>query len=164
MRISQIVAVANNYVIGKDNRLPWHMPADIAYFKAVTWGHHVIMGRKNYESEGKSLPGRTNIVLSKNVFYTIPDGIVVHNLSEGIDIAYKNRETELFIIGGSKVYEMAMPVTDRIYLTRIYAGYSGDVYYPAPDFRDWKEVSCRPFKKDDNNPHDYTYYIYDRLK
>lgn len=162
MRISQIVAVANDNVIGQNNRLPWRMPADVAYFKAITWGHHIIMGRKNYQSEGKALPGRTNIVLSRNAFYTVPDGIVVHNLSKGIELARKNSETELFIIGGSKIYELAMSVTDRIYLTRIHADYQGDVFYPAPDFSLWKEVSCQSFKKDENNPHDYTFYVYEK--
>ena len=162
MRISQIVAVANNNIIGKDNRLPWHMPADMDYFKAVTWGHYIITGRKNYESEGKALPGRINIILSRNAFYTVPDGLVIHNLSEGIEIARKNFESELFIIGGSKIFELAMPVTDRIYLTRIHADYEGDIYYPAPDLSHWKEISCQSFKKDIDNPHDYTFYIYEK--
>lgn len=163
MIISQIVAVSLNNVIGLNNSLPWHIPADLAYFKNKTWGHHIITGRRNYEADGKALPGRVNIVLTRNPGFIIKDGIVVHNLEDAIEIARKAGENELFIGGGEEIYKLAMPVTDRIYLTRIKANFKGDTFYPEPDPDVWKEVSRIENKKDDKNPFDFDFIILDRL-
>jgi dihydrofolate reductase len=163
MIISQIVAASLNNVIGKDNGLPWHMPTDMAYFKNKTWGHHIVTGRRNYEVEGKALPGRVNIVLTRNLDYQISDGVVVNKLEEAIDIAHNSGEKELFIVGGEEIYKLAMPVTDRIYLTRIHVEVDGDTYYPELDMKTWKEVSIDRRKADEKNPYDYDFLVYERL-
>ena len=162
MIISQIVAVSLNNVIGVNNGLPWDMPSDMAYFKAKTLGHHIVMGRRNYEAEGKALPGRVNIVLTRNTGYKIPDGIVVHRIEEAIDIARNAGETELFIVGGEQIYRLAMPFTDRIYLTRIHTVVEGDTFYPELDEKVWKEISRISNKKDQRNPFDYDFLVYER--
>lgn len=162
MIISQIVAVSINNVIGKDNALPWHMPSDSKYFKEKTWGHHIVTGRRNYEAEGKALAGRINIVLSRNPNYLIPDGVMVKQLQKAMEIAKNANENELFIVGGEEIYKLAMPVTDRIYLTRIHVEVDGDTYYPPLDLNIWKEVSKVENLKDNENPYNFDYLIYER--
>ncbi len=162
MIISQIVAASLNNVIGKNNALPWHMPTDMAYFKEKTWGHHVVMGRKNYEAEGKALPGRKNIVITRNKDYTIPDGFVVSKLEDAIEIAQEAREIELFIVGGEEIYKLAMPLTDRIYLTRIQTEVNGDTFYPELDMNIWQQVSIDKRKADEQNLYDYDFIMYER--
>ena len=162
MVISQIVAASLNNVIGVNGGLPWHMPTDMKYFKEKTLGHHIVTGRKNYEAEGKALPGRVNIVLTRNREYTIPDGVVVHTMEEAIEIARKAGETELFIVGGEEIYKLAMPVTDRIYLTRIHTKVEGDTFYPEPDPEIWKQVSVERHQKDKRNPFDYDFLVFER--
>jgi len=162
MIISQIVAVSLNNVIGVNRGLPWNMPADMAYFKKKTLGHHIVMGRRNYEVEGKALPGRVNMVLTRNPDYKIPGIIVVHNLEEAIEIARKAGETDLFIVGGEQIYKLAMPFTDRIYLTRIHTEVKGDTFYPELDPTIWKEVSCIRNKRDDRNPFDYDFLVFEK--
>lgn len=164
MIISQIVAVSLNNVIGKNGGLPWHMPTDMAYFKKMTWGHHIVTGRRNYEAEGKALPGRINVVLTRKFDYQISDSIVVNELEEAIDIARKSREKELFIVGGEQIYKLAMPLTDRIYLTRINAHVDGDTFYPDLDLNTWKKVSIDRRKADENNPYDYDFIVYERQR
>ena len=162
MIISQIVAASLNNVIGINNGLPWHMPIDSAYFKEKTWGHHIVTGRRNYEAERKALPGRINIVLTRNKDFQIPDGIVVHQLAEAIEIAKNAGEKELFIVGGEEIYSLAMEITDRIFLTRIHAEIEGDTFYPELSLETWKEVSKKMNFKDDKNPYDYDFIIYER--
>lgn len=163
MIISQIVAVSSNNVIGVNNGLPWQMPADMAYFKRKTLGHHIVMGRRNYEAEGKALPDRVNIVLSRNRKYSISDGIVVHEIENAIELAKNAGEKELFIIGGEEIYRLAMPYTNRIYLTRIHAIIKGDTFFPELDFDNWKENSCIRHQKDEENPFDYDFLIFERI-
>lgn len=164
MIISQIVAVSLNSVIGKNGGLPWHMPTDMAYFKNKTWGHHIVTGRRNYDAEGKALPGRINIVLTRKSDYQISDGIVVNELEDAIDIAHKSGEKELFIVGGEQIYKLAMPVTERIYLTRIHADLDGDTFYPELDMNTWEEVFIDRRKADENNPYDYDFIVYERQR
>jgi dihydrofolate reductase len=159
MIISQIVAASLNNVIGVNKGLPWHMPADMAYFKNKTWGHHIVTGRRNYEAEGQALSGRVNIILTRNHNYSIKDGIVVHNLEDAIEIAGKAGEDELFIVGGEEIYKLAMPVTDRIYLTRIKANFDGDTFYPEINTQKWKEISRIENKKDKRNPYDFDFIV-----
>lgn len=163
MIISHIVAVSENNVIGKDNRLPWQMPADMAYFDRITKGHYVIMGRKNYESEGKALKKRINIVITRNRKFEIDDGIVVHSLDEALDIPLKKKEKEVFIVGGGTIYKQSIGVTNKIYLTRIHTIIEGNVFYPEPDKSDWKLISEIFNKKDNMNPFNYTFCIYERI-
>lgn len=162
MIISQIVAASFNNVIGKNNALPWKMPTDMAYFKKTTWGHHIVTGRKNYEAEGKALPGRVNIILTRNFNYKIPDGIVVQRFDDAIAYASKVDEEELFVVGGAEIYKLAMPFTDRIYLTRIHTIIDGDTFYPEPDWGEWNEISIESHFKDEQNPYDFDFCVYER--
>lgn len=162
MIISQIVAVSTNNVIGVNNGLPWHMPTDMAYFRMKTWGHHIVMGRKNYEAEGNALPGRKNIVLTRNNHYSIPDGIVVNKIDDAIEIARKSGEKELFIVGGEEIYKLSIPFTDRVYLTKIHTEVNGDTYYPELDMNIWQQVSIDKRKADEQNLYDYHFIMYER--
>lgn len=162
MIISQIVAASLNNVIGKNNGLPWKMPTDMAYFKNTTWGHNIVTGRRNYEAEGKALPGRVNIVLTRNLDYKIPDGIVVQRFDDAIAIAAQVDEEELFVVGGAEIYKLAMPYTDRIYLTRIHAVIEGDTFYPEPDWSEWDEISKESHLKDEQNPYDFDFIVFER--
>jgi dihydrofolate reductase len=164
MIISQIVAVSLNNVIGVNNGLPWHMPADVVYFKDKTWGHYIVTGRRNYEAEGRALPGRVNIVLTRNPKYKLRDAIVVHWFEEAIKMAKKTGEDELFVVGGEEIYKLAMPFTNRIYLTRILANFDGDTFYLNPDPETWKEVSRIENKKDADNPYDFSFIVFERRK
>lgn len=163
MILSHIVAVSENNVIGKNNSLPWYMPEDMIYFKNTTWGHTVIMGRKNYESEGKALPGRTNIVITRNRNFIIKDGIVVHSISDAIKKAVSISNDEIFIIGGGDIYRQTLNITNNIYLTRIHTVLEGDVFYPEVDTEKWIAVKQKFHSKNKQNPFDFTYYIYQRV-
>jgi len=164
MIISQIVAASQNNVIGKDGGLPWKMPTDSTYFKEKTLGHHIVMGRRNYEVEGKALPGRVNIVLTRNHDFQINDGIVMQKLENAIEYARKAGEKELFIVVGEEIYKLAMPFTDRVYLTRIHTEVKGDTCYPEPDWSDWKEISSEWHKRDTVNPFDYDFLVFERVQ
>lgn len=162
MIISQIVAASLNNVIGKNNGLPWYMPTDTAYFKEKTLGHHIVTGRRNYEAEKKALPGRVNIVLTRNRDFQISDGFVMHEIGDAIEFAKNAGETELFIVGGEEIYKLAMPFTDKIYLTGIHAEVEGDTFYPEIDFDNWHEVSRVENKKDKQNPFDFDFLVYEK--
>lgn len=164
MVISQIVAASLNNVIGINNGLPWHMPIDSAYFKDKTWGHHIVTGRRNYEAEGKALPGRVNIVLTRSSELKLADAMVLSTLDEAIDFAKQKGEEELFIVGGEQIYQLAMPVTDRIYLTRIHVEIEGDTHYPEPDWTNWVEISREDHKKDERNPYDFDFLFFERKR
>lgn len=139
MRVSLIAAVARNGVIGRDGRLPWHLPADLKRFRRLTTGHHVIMGRRTFESIGKPLAGRTNLVLSRDPALR-PFGVeVLRSLEEALQLAKRRGEEEAFVIGGSEVYRRALPLADRIYLTRVGADVEGDVRFPSLDPGEWTE-------------------------
>ena len=141
MIISIIAAVSDNNVIGKNNKLPWHLPEDLKRFKEVTSGHTVIMGRKTYESIGRPLPNRVNIVITRNKDFK-PKGVkVVHSIEEALSLASEAGETETFIIGGAEIYKQALPLANKIYLTRINKNYKGDAYFPELG-KEWKETEC----------------------
>lgn len=139
-----VVAVARNGVIGRDNQLPWKLPADLAYFKRVTMGHPVIMGRRTHESIGKPLPGRTNIVVTHNPNYEAPGCIVVNSLEAAWEAA--GEAGEVCVIGGTTLFAESLPLADRIHLTEVDAAVEGDTYFPAFDRGDWieHEVSRHP--------------------
>jgi len=164
MLISQIAAMARNRVIGRDNRLPWHMPDDLAWFFRITRGHHIIMGRRNYEANGRALPGRTNIVITRNRDYRAPDCVVAHTVEEALDYARRQGEEEVFIVGGGEIYAATLSLTDRVYLTIIDTEVEGDTSYPVLDPQEWEEISRDPRKADDRNPYNYTFYIFERKK
>lgn len=130
MIISAIVAVARNGVIGNDNDLPWRLPADLAFFKRMTTGHHIILGRKNYQSIGRPLPHRVNLVLSRDPSFDAPGCLVLSSLDKALEIAQMSGETECFIVGGAEIYRQALPWVSRLYLTRIEHDFAGDVVLP----------------------------------
>lgn len=162
MQLSAITAAGRNNVIGKDNRLPWHMPADMRYFKTTTLGHVVIMGRKTYDSFGKALPGRTNIVITRQPDFQREDAQVFHSLEEAIRKARDLEETEVFILGGAQIYHASLPLLDRIYLTRIYGDFDGDAFFPEIDPRDWKLVGETPHEADEKNHYPYSFQVWER--
>jgi len=137
-RLSLIVAVARNGVIGKDNRLPWHIPEDLKRFKALTMGHHIIMGRRTWESIGRPLPGRKSVVVTRDGDYSAPGANVVHSFADALDACAG--DDEAFVIGGAEVYREALAHADRVYLTEVLADYPGDVRFP-PLGADWREMS-----------------------
>jgi len=135
-RISVIVAVARDRVIGLNNTLPWHLPEDLKRFRALTMGHHIIMGRKTYESLGRLLPGRTTVIVSRNPDYRVDGAVCVRSLPEAV--AACGGDDEVFVIGGAQLYEEAMRLADRLYLTEIDAAFAGDAWFPAFDVAAWR--------------------------
>lgn len=161
MLVSIIVAVSENGVIGKDGHLPWHLSQDLKRFKAITSGHHILLGRKNYEDIGRPLPNRTNIVLSRNPEFSAPGCVVAQSLSEGFRIAESAGESELFVIGGANVYAAALPFAKRLYLTRVLADVDGDVRMP-PLGEGWKRVGCERVEKSDRDDFPCLFEVFER--
>ncbi|MBR0583177.1 type 3 dihydrofolate reductase [Bacillus altitudinis MN12] len=158
--ISMIVATGKDRVIGKDNQMPWHLPADLAYFKKVTSGHTIVMGRKTFESIGRALPNRRNIVLTTSSSFQAEGCEVVHSIDDILTIA--KTEEELLIIGGSKLYEEMMLYADRLYITHIHHSFEGDRFFPYYDEDDWTVVSREKGHRDEKNPYNYEFVVYDR--
>lgn len=162
MIISHIVAVSKNFVIGKENRLPWKMPMDARYFHKVTEGHIVIMGRKNYQANGKALRNRTNIVITRKKDFCPPDVITATSIKEALSIASEYHPEEVFIIGGGEIYRQTLQMAHRIYITVIESDIEGDVHYPLIRFSDYHLISKIEKKSDPDNPFDHTYYILEK--
>lgn len=163
--ISIIVAVDENNVIGKDNALIWHLPADMKYFKEKTTGHCIITGRKNYESipeKFRPLPNRTNIIITRQKDYNAPGAVVVGSIDEAIEKAKQTGDDEIFIIGGAEIFKQSMHLTDRLYITKIYHSFAGDVYFPEINLNEWKETSCIKGNMDDKNSYPHDFIIYER--
>jgi dihydrofolate reductase len=154
--ISIIVCMSQNKVIGINNKLPWKLPEDMAYFKKTTVGKSVLMGRKTYDSIGKALKDRENYILTKNKDYISNDSIVIHDIKE---ISGKE---DLFIIGGSEIYKQTLAIADRLYITKINHNFEGDTYFPDFNLGEWEEVSNEKGIKDEKNPYDYDFIIYQR--
>jgi dihydrofolate reductase len=159
--ISIIAAMATNRVIGAANRLPWHLPNDLRHFRLTTTGHAVIMGRKNYESIGKPLPGRTNIVVTRNPRFTAPGCLVAHSLAEAIAAA--GADDEVFVIGGAQLYAQALPLARRMYLTLVHADVAGDTHFPPFDWQAWRIVSREDHEADDRHPYPYSFLTLERI-
>lgn len=140
--VSLIVAQAENRVIGCQNQLPWHLPEDLKYFRRVTMGKPVIMGRKTFESIGRLLPGRLNVVVTRQPDWSFPGAQVASDLQRAVELASQQGAEEVMIIGGSQIYEQAIPIADRIYLTQVHRSYEGDAWFPKLIEADWQEVSC----------------------
>ena len=160
VRVSLIAAMAENRVIGVNNTLPWRLPADLRHFRRVTTGHHVIMGRRNYESIGKPLPDRTNIVVTRNPSYRAPGCLVKHSIEDALAAA--QNDPEVFVIGGAEIYRQALDRADRLYLTLVHAQIEGDTYFPPVDEKQWQEISRERHEPDEMNPHACTFLVYDR--
>jgi len=137
--LSMIVAMANQRVIGINNSLPWHLPEDLKRFKALTMGHHIIMGRKTYESIGRLLPGRTTVIVTRNPDYQVEGALIAHSLEAAIALC--DGDEQPFLIGGAELYKVGLSLADQIYLTQIHADFSGDAFLPAFDLSTWGEVS-----------------------
>ncbi len=135
--VSIIAAIAANGVIGRNNDLPWHLPEDLKRFRALTMGHHIIMGRKTYESLGRLLPGRTTVIVSRNVDYRVEGAIVVPTLAQAIAACHD--DPEVFVIGGAQLYRDALPVADKLYLTELQDSFEGDVRFPEYDRTGWQQ-------------------------
>jgi dihydrofolate reductase len=163
MRISIIVAASENNVIGINNMLPWRLPTDLKYFKATTLGKPVVMGRKTFESLGKPLPGRPNIVITRQTDYH-PEGVhVVGSIEESIEKARTFEGDELFITGGAQIFEQAWPLVERIYLTRVYAVVHGDAFFPQLDGSEFSLESDERHEADDKNQYPFAFQIWERV-
>lgn len=152
VRVSIIAAVAANGVIGRDGALPWRLPADMRFFKRVTMGHHLVVGRKTWASIGRPLPGRTMVVLTRDRSAAIPGVRVVHGLDEALECARAAGDSEVFVAGGAQVYARALPRADRLLLTRVAASVEGDVRFPPFDASRWTEVAREEHAADERHP------------
>jgi len=160
MIISLIAAMSKNRVIGKDNSLPWNMPNDKKHFWELTRGKPVVMGRKTYESIGKPLPNRLNIIITRDQEYKAEGCTIVHSIDEAVTAAQGNEE--IMVIGGSQIYEKFLPKANRMYLTFIDAEIDGDTYFPEYNPEEWAETSYEEHEKDANNPFDYDFVTLER--
>jgi len=166
MRIAMIWAMAENRVIGRGNMLPWHLPNDLKYFKRLTTGKPVIMGRKTYESIGRPLPNRVNIVVTRDKSFTAEGVKVVHTINEAIELA--NAECiisgaeEVIVMGGAEIYKQSLPRADRLYITFVHAVIEGDAYFPEFDLNAYKEIGRDDFYADGPNPYDYSFTVFDK--
>lgn len=165
--LSMIVAMAQNRVIGRNNQLPWYLPNDLKYFKRVTMGKPIIMGRKTYESIGKPLPGRTNIVVTRNREFSAEGVKVVHSLEQAIalaeQVALVDGSGEVVVIGGAQLYAEALPLTERIYLTEVRAEVEGDAFFPEIAPSNWGVVAREDWPAEGPNPYDYSFVVLERL-
>lgn len=165
MIISLIAALTRNRVIGKNNDLPWHLPDDMKYFMHTTKGHHVIMGRKNYDSippKYRPLANRTNIVITRQTDFNAPGCIVVHSLQQALEKAEAAGEKEAFVIGGAEIYKEALPHAHRLYLTEIDTELEGDIFFPNFNTSDWKEISRKHHPADSRHNYAFDFVIYER--
>lgn len=160
MHLSAIVAMSENRVIGRENQLPWHLPADLQHFKAITMGKPIVMGRKTYESIGRPLPGRQNIVITRSRYFVAPGCSVFTS----IDAAFASlaAQEEVIIIGGAQLFQQLLPQIQRIYLTVIHRDFSGDVFFPEIDRSEWQEVTREEYCADEKNPFAYSFIVVER--
>jgi dihydrofolate reductase len=161
--VSAIVACAKNNIIGKDNQIPWYLPADLAYFKRTTLNHHIIMGRNSFESIGRPLPKRTNIVITRDPFFIATGVHVAHSIQEALQIAARNGETEAFIIGGGEIYRQSVAYWDKLYLTEVDLDTEGDVFFPKMDWDKWRLISEDCHQIDDKNEWAYAFKVFEKI-
>lgn len=169
IKLALIVAKAQNNVIGRNNKLPWYLPQDLKYFKQVTMGKPIIMGRKTFESIGKPLPGRKNIVISRQKTLALPEGVdLAASITEALDLAESecliNNQNEAMLIGGAEIYRAALEqnLVERIYLTQVNADVEGDAYFAEIDIDEWQESYREDFKAEGPNPYDYSFIVLDK--
>ncbi len=167
MRTALIVAMDRNRVIGRNNSLPWYLPEDLRYFKRVTLGKPVIMGRKTHESIGRPLPGRSNIVITRNPQWTAEGVTVVTTLQQALERARAQADIdgvdEVVVIGGSQIYAEALPNTDRMYVTEVHAEVAGDTWFPTINWDQWEELEREDYSASENNPYPYSLVVYQRV-
>lgn len=161
--IKLIVAKASNNVIGDKNNLIWHLPNDLKHFKTITTGHPIIMGRKTYESLGRPLPNRTNIIITRDQSFSDDKIIVTHSLDQALEKA-KDINEDVFIIGGGEIYKQAMEYVDVIYITEVHHEFNGDTYFPEIDEESFEEVERVHHMKDEKHPYAYSFVTYKRIR
>lgn len=159
-QITLVVAAAENNAIGKDNQMPWHLPNDFKYFKKSTLGHSIVMGRKTFDSIGKPLPERRNIILTRDQHYNNPEVDVANGIQEVL--TYCRDEREIFIIGGADIFKQALPLAQKVLLTRVHAEIAGDTFFPELPPSDWTLVSQDRHSKDEKHAYDYTFEVWER--
>lgn len=161
MLISAIVAMAENRVIGAQNKLPWHLPADLSHFKAVTMGKPILMGRRTYDSIGRALPGRCNVIITRNPDFQAPGCVVANSIECALEsVAYSD---EVFIIGGALLYEHMLSRIQRLYITQIHQQFDGDAFFPELAPAEWKRISCEEHLADAKNPYPYSFTVLERI-
>ncbi|MBC9798138.1 dihydrofolate reductase [Sinomicrobium weinanense] len=158
--VTIIAAAAENNALGKDNDLVWHLPDDFKRFKSLTTGHHIIMGRKTFESFPKPLPNRTHIVVTRQKDYQGEGCITVHSIEEALQLA--REDDQPFIIGGGEIYKLGMPYADKIELSRVHAGFEADTFFPEIDLNQWELITSEYHPKDEKHQYDFTYLTYIR--
>lgn len=160
MSVSIIVAFDENRLIGRDNQLPWHLPADLKHFKEITMGHHMIMGRRTFESIGKALPGRTSVVITRQLDLQFEGCIMASSLEDAIQKCPANED--VFVIGGADVFNQAMRLCDKLHTTLIHHQFEGDTHFPELDPKVWQVTSRVDYQPDEKNPWSYSYIDYKR--
>ncbi|OLY93308.1 dihydrofolate reductase [Cnuella takakiae] len=160
--ISFVVAADEGNVIGKDNQLPWHLPNDLKYFKNITWGMPILMGRKTYDSIGKPLPGRKNIVITRSMNWQQDGVAVVHSVADALKQAAEAGVREIFVIGGAEIFRTAYPQASRLYLTRVHHCFEGDVFLPPVDENSWQLVKEVPCAADEKNAYAHTFQVWEK--
>ncbi|RYY56995.1 MAG: dihydrofolate reductase [Chitinophagaceae bacterium] len=163
MFVSMVVAAAKNNVIGKDNQLVWNLPNDMKFFKNITWGMPVLMGRKTYEALGKPLPGRKNFVLTRNKGWQVDGAVTVSSLGDARLLVQEMDVKEIMIIGGGEIYKMLLPDTNRVYLTRVDASPEGDAWFPELNPAEWKLTSRDDHEADAKHAYSYSFQVWDRI-
>lgn len=164
MIISLVVAASTNNVIGDKGKLLWHLPADLKFFKNITWAMPVIMGRKTFESLGKPLPGRINIVITNQVNWKVDNIVAANSLYDAIDKASTFAAKEAFIIGGGQIYQQSLDIADNIYMTRVHTTINGDTFFPPIDLEKWNRTFQKNHSKDDKHFYDFSFEIWQRNK
>jgi dihydrofolate reductase len=163
MLISAIVAVAHDHVIGSGNQIPWYLPADLAYFKRTTLDHPIIMGRNTYHSIGRPLPKRTNIVVTRDPYFSAEGVLVAHHLEEAYELALDTGTEEAFIIGGGQIYEQSAADWDKVYITEVDLEVPGEVRFPVLDIAAWRVLLHEAHKADEKNEYDYIFRVLERI-
>ncbi len=160
VELNLVVAMAQNRVIGRDNQLPWRLPEDLAYFRRVTWGHPILMGRKTYESIGRPLPGRQNIVLTRQANWQQTGVDVAFDLDQAMGLVRSSEDRpQLMVIGGENLYRQCLPLASKLWITLVHSNVEGDAYFPEFDWGDWKQVSREDHSADDRNPYAYSFVV-----
>lgn len=162
--ISLLYAMDKNRLIGRNNQLPWHLPQDLAYFKRVTMDHKIVMGRKTFDSIGKPLPGRENIIITRDKNYLCDGCKVLHSIDELLELSSSHKDEEIFVIGGAEIFKEILPFSDRLYITYIHHEFEGDTFFPPTNESEWKMISKEPGIKNEKNPYDYEFVVYEKIE
>ncbi len=161
--VSILVAMAKNRVIGRNNALPWQLPPDLKRFKELTMGHHIVMGRKTYESIGRPLPGRTSVIITRQPDYQVPGAIVVASIDQALKVCSEGKEVdqEIFVIGGAQIYRQSLGLCQRIYITEIQQEFDGDTLFPELNQQEWREISREKYRLNDGDGLEYHFVVLD---